>query len=88
MPMAELFQTYKELGYGGLLFFLGFLFCWHLLRQNKACYEKYEEHLIESNDEMKRLTVQMLGVVERNTAATNSLQKTIIDMYISKLESE
>ena len=86
MTAVEFLGMYKDLGYGGLLVLLVFFTGRYLLRQNKACYDKYETHMTNSKDEIKALTVQMFSVVEKNTAATNSLSKTMTDIYISKLK--
>lgn len=85
MTIIELIETYKELGYGGLLIVLVFFIGRYLIRSNKACYEKYEEHMQENKNEIKELTMQMFKVVEKNTTATMSLQKTMTDIYINKL---
>ena len=87
MSVDELFRTYKEFGYGGLLVMLVFFTGRYLLRQNKACYDKYETHMNNSKGDIKSLTVQMFSVVEKNTAATTALSKTMTDIYISKLKS-
>lgn len=86
MSLADIMSTYKDLGYGGLLVTLILCIGRFLLKQNKACYEKYESHMTDSKNEIKSLTVQMFSVVEKNTAATTELSKTMTDIYVSKLK--
>jgi hypothetical protein len=87
MTILQMIETYKELGYGGLLIVLTILIGRFLMRSNQACYEKYEKHMKLNRDEMKELTLQMFKIVEKNTSATTSLQKTMTDIYIKKLSS-
>ena len=80
MEVVEILTAYKDLGFFGLLIMVITLVGRHILSQNKACYEKYEEHVKAHKDEIKDLTGKMFEVVSDNTRATIALQKTIDHM--------
>lgn len=77
MSVSEIIATYQELGIGGILIVVVIIIGRHLMRQNKACYDSYQDHVTAHKDEIKDLSMTVLKVVEENTQSNTALTKTI-----------
>ena len=77
MPVSEIIATYQELGIGGILIVVVVFVGRYLMKQNKACYDSYQQHVDDHKEEIKYLNERVLNVLDQNTKAMVELQKTI-----------
>ena len=77
MELVQLVEAYQQLGLAGLLLFVLFLVVRYFLRENRKCWEKYEDQLISNKDEIQTLTNRMFDVLDKNSSSNIALTKSI-----------
>lgn len=77
MSIAEIIATYQDLGVSGILIAVVVFVGRHLMKQNKDCYDSYQDHVTQHKDEIKGLTNHVMTIVDENTKANTALAKSI-----------
>lgn len=77
MSISEIIATYQELGLGGILIVVVIFVGRYLMKQNKDCYESYQDHVTQHKDEIKELTNHVMTIVDKNTKANTALALSI-----------
>ena len=87
MSISEI-MAYQDLGVSGILIAVVIFVGRHLMKQNKDCYDSYQEHVTMHKDEIKGLTQHVMTIVEDNTKANTKLAKSIehLDASIKGLQ--
>ena len=80
MELVEFVKVYGEWGAYGILVLCLIYAIRYSVKKNEACNEEQKKLYSEHKDEIKEMTTQMFGVVNRNTESISEFRETLKDI--------